>query len=430
MILRREAAVTLALLAASTLACDNGASGPPSRDCENAQPAPMRSRAAGPATAGAGLPRAASSAIAVTQAVGPATAASQPVLVVEVPIAPNYGIHDTYVRDGLAFVSAWNTGIMIFDVGNGLRSGSPSNPQLVTTFVTHDHGVSGGSQVHNTWWFWAPTGEKKYLFVGQEGPGVFGFSSSGDIHVVDVSDLTSPVEVAFFHMNGAGTHNFWMDESAQILYAAYYNGGVVALDVSGTLCGDLSPRAIDTVAPGGAGNTFVWSVQLHGSSLYAVDMISGLWQLSPGPTLDVLGGGNNVPERYGSDLWVHGGYAYTGTYGQRGMNLGNAVKVWQLGPTGTPTLVDSVIVAEIRTVSDVEVSADGRLLMFSAEGGTAPGIYLYSLVDPARPARIANSVVATGVHTASFATINGRLYAFAARNPASPALLIYDVTDL
>ena len=36
------------------------------------------------------------------------------------PIPPAYGIHDTYVRDGLAFVFAWNTGVIIYDVGNGI----------------------------------------------------------------------------------------------------------------------------------------------------------------------------------------------------------------------------------------------------------------------------------------------------------------------
>ena len=41
--------------------------------------------------------------------------------------------------------------------------------------------------------------------------------------MVDVSDLPHPKEVAFFHLDGAGTHNFWMDESRQILYMAYYN---------------------------------------------------------------------------------------------------------------------------------------------------------------------------------------------------------------
>ena len=44
----------------------------------------------------------------------------QPVLVATVPIAPNYGIHDTFVRDGLVFVFAWNSGVMIYDVGKGI----------------------------------------------------------------------------------------------------------------------------------------------------------------------------------------------------------------------------------------------------------------------------------------------------------------------
>ncbi|HEU5153474.1 MAG TPA: hypothetical protein VFU03_01955, partial [Gemmatimonadales bacterium] len=35
------------------------------------------------------------------------------------PIPDNYCIHDTFVRDGYAFVFAWNEGLYIFDVGNG-----------------------------------------------------------------------------------------------------------------------------------------------------------------------------------------------------------------------------------------------------------------------------------------------------------------------
>jgi hypothetical protein len=96
---------------------------------------------------------------------------------------------------------------------------------------------------------------------------------------VDVSDLSHPAEVAFFHINGAGTHNFWMDEQKQILYAAYYNAGVIALDVSGTLSGNLSNRLLSKIQPGGPGNTFTWGVQLANGSLYAIDMLSGFWQL-------------------------------------------------------------------------------------------------------------------------------------------------------
>ena len=202
------------------------------------------------------------------------------VLRATVPIPPAYGIHDTYVRDGLAFVFAWNTGVIIYDVGNGLRGGSPSNPIEVSRLVTADDGVAGGPSAHNGWWFHNPVrGENRYLFVGQEGAGVVGAESSGDLHVVDVFDLQHPKEVAFFHLEGAGTHNFWVDESRQILYMAYYNGGVVALDVSGQLVGDLSGRLIAEIEPGGKDDTYTWGVQLANGSLYAIDMLSGLWQL-------------------------------------------------------------------------------------------------------------------------------------------------------
>ncbi len=202
-------------------------------------------------------------------------------LAASVSIPPTYGIHDTYVRDGLAFVFAWDAGVIIYDVGNGLRGGSPESPIEVSRLVTAGGGV-GSPSVHNGWWFHNPvTGEARYLFLGQEGPGSIGASSSGDIHVVDVSDLARPREVASFHLDGAGTHNFWMDEAAQVLYAAYYNGGVVALDVSGTLSGDLSDRLLDRMRFGD--ETFTWGVMLANGSLYASDMLSGLWQVAVEP---------------------------------------------------------------------------------------------------------------------------------------------------
>ena len=194
----------------------------------------------------------------------------------------NYGIHDTFVRDGIAFAFVWNDpGLVIYDVGNGIAGGSPSAPVELSRLQTATNNVCCGASVHNGWWFHNPvTSERRYLFIGQEGASNVGTTSSGDIHVVDVSDLANPREVAFFHLNGAGTHNFWMDEERQILYAAYYNGGVVAIDVSGTLTGNLAGRMLDQVRPGGAGNTFTWGVQLANGFLYVIDMVSGLWQLT------------------------------------------------------------------------------------------------------------------------------------------------------
>ena len=204
-----------------------------------------------------------------------------PALVATEVVPRNYGIHDTFVRDGIAFVFAWNTGVIIYDVGNGIRGGAPDNPVEISRLVTDDNGVPGGPSVHNGWWFHNPvSGERRYLFIGQEGQAVIGSQATGDIHVVDISDLANPREVAFFRLNGAGTHNFWVDEQRQILYAAYYNGGVVALDVSGTLSGNLANRLLDQVRPGGAGNTYTWGVQLANGSLYAIDLLSGFWQLT------------------------------------------------------------------------------------------------------------------------------------------------------
>jgi len=206
--------------------------------------------------------------------IAPGTA-SPITLTAVVPVPANYGHHDTFVRDGIAFVCAWNTGVLIYDVGDGVKGGSPASPQLISSLVT------AGGEVHNAWWFHNPvTGEKRYLFIGQEGPGTVGTSSSGNIHVVDVSNLAMPREVASYGMSGAGTHNFWMDEARQVLYAAYYNGGVVALDVSGTLSGSLASRVIARITPGGEGNTFVWGVMLANGHLYASDMLSGLWELN------------------------------------------------------------------------------------------------------------------------------------------------------
>jgi hypothetical protein len=145
------------------------------------------------------------------------------------------------------------------------------------------------------WWFHnAVTGEKRYAFVGEEGPGAIGVRSSGDIHVVDVSNLATPHEVAFFHLDGAGTHNFSVDESRGILYAAYYNGGVRAIDVTGDLSScDAANRSVDgrcdlarmgrelAHGPSGMGSVYIWGVQLVGLRLYASDMLNGIWKLGP-----------------------------------------------------------------------------------------------------------------------------------------------------
>ena len=344
----------------------------------------------------------------------------------------------------MAFVFAWDEGVYIFDVGNGMSGGSPSNPVQVSKTVTAVGVNSPSPSVHNGWWFHAPGGQKRYLFVGEEGPGFVGTSSTGDLHVLDVSNLAAPVEVATYHhpdVDGqtAGIHNVWMDEPNQILYAAYYNGGVVSFDVSGTLSGDLSSRVIDVLRPGGAGNTYVWGVMLGpDGDLYASDMLSGFWQLgTAGGDMSVLAGGNNVTDRYGSDLWIHPNeaVAYSGTWGGGSRMTGNQIKVWSLDGSGAPTLSSAVTVAGVGTISDVEVSSDGSWMLVTSEYGDGAGLHLYDLTNPLAPVLIDHYPVASpsgGLHTGTTATIAGRVYVFAARDPApdGPALMIFDVTDV
>jgi len=337
--------------------------------------------------------------------------------------------HDTYVRDGLAFASMWNAGMRIYDVGNGMSGGSVFNPVLVGSIIT-SNGLVGSPSVHNAWWFHNPvTGQNKYLFIGQEGScGTIGTCSIGDIHIVDVSNLAAPVEVGFIRIAGAGVHNLWMDEANQVLYAAYYNAGVVKIDVSGTLSGDMSSRIRVQALPGGAGNTYIWGVMLANGTLYATDMLSGFWALDPA-TLATKGGGNNVPERYGSDQWVFGSYAYSGTWGNRGVR-GNAIKIWSLGANGAPTLVDSLIIANISTVSDVAVTPDGKMLVATAEGGSGQGLYVYDRSNPAKPVLVGSYLTPVGEHTGEIAVINGRIYVFCARDPGQQQMDIFDITGL
>lgn len=185
----------------------------------------------------------------------------------------NFGqsLHDVYVRDGLAFLSHWDAGLIILDVGNGIAGGSPQNPVEVSRVRTK------GGDTHNAW-YWPTTG---YVFVGEED-----FSTPGVLHVMDASDLANPREVATFSVSGSTPHNLWLDEANEVLYVAWYDQGIYAIDVSGELLGDLDRqgRTIAASRYGGAGScqlsgTCAWAPQLHQGNVWVADLNTGLWSL-------------------------------------------------------------------------------------------------------------------------------------------------------
>jgi hypothetical protein len=194
-------------------------------------------------------------------------------------------VHDVFVRDGYLFAALWHDGLRIFDIGGGAAGGTPSGPVEVGNIRT----VSGS--IHNIWWFHDPTtSSKRYVFLGEEGPASVLTSSSGDVHVIDITDMSNPVQVAQYGVTGAGAHNFGMDEQSGILYAAFYNGGVRALDVRGDL-GTCPPsyrnargfcdlrqmgREKAVSVPAGA---YVWGVVHQDTHVYASDMRAGLYKM-------------------------------------------------------------------------------------------------------------------------------------------------------
>lgn len=195
-------------------------------------------------------------------------------------------IHDVQVKDGLAYLAHWRDGIVVLDVGNGLKGGSPSNPKFVSQLRFNYHELYGNGWIAGAH---AVFRYKNYLFVGDEVfPEVFDISSKqripvrGIVHVLDVSDINRPRKVAEYGVPESGAHNIWVEND--ILYMGYYNGGGRVLDVSGELRGNLynQGREIGRLWTGDMAGfrpnlPFAWGAQPHKDMVFFNDMNSGLW---------------------------------------------------------------------------------------------------------------------------------------------------------
>ncbi len=214
-------------------------------------------------------------------------------------------LHDVDVRDGLAYLSYWNDGLVILDVGNGVRGGSPTSPQLVTQFrydlstLYRDVEIEGGAGfIRGTH---TAMRRGNYVFVGDEVfstrpqgvqmPGMPFGKANGRLHVIDIADPAAPREVAWYESRDGGSHNIWI--AGDTLYMGDYQGGLKIIDISGELRGDLlaQGREIAKVHTGDRAGfvpnaAMTWGAFHHNGLVWANDIFSGLWAVRIEPRDD------------------------------------------------------------------------------------------------------------------------------------------------
>ena len=211
-------------------------------------------------------------------------------------------LHDVDVQDGLAYLSYWNDGLVILDVGNGVRGGTPSAPRLVAQhrydlddLYRQVEASAGPGFIRGTHSAWR---HRDYVFIADEvfpaGPVAGARDASagrayGRLQVLDVSDLARPRPVAFYEPEFGGVHNLWV--AGDTLYMGAYNGGFRAFDISGELRGDLRAQQREMVhvhtadMQGRVQNAaMTWGVVVRDGLAYVNDMYNGLWiiRMEPG----------------------------------------------------------------------------------------------------------------------------------------------------
>jgi len=217
---------------------------------------------------------------------------------------PDSRIHDVWVHDGIAYSSEWGNGVVVVDVGNGQWGGTIENPVFVNN-VPYPVG-----RTHAAFPYVQESTGKVYLFLGDEilsrrGNAFEGFGSNaafdpetgrggvqspsdGYIHIIDFTDPMNPKDVARYHVPEFGTHNMWVEDD--MLYVAYYEGGLRMVDVSGELKGNLATQGREVAVfkpfdPQGfmANQPNAWGPQPHKGYIFLADFNSGLWSIKLSP---------------------------------------------------------------------------------------------------------------------------------------------------
>jgi hypothetical protein len=215
-------------------------------------------------------------------------------------------LHDIDIQDGLLYGSWWNDGLVILDVGNGIKGGTPSKPVIVSQFKYDLNALYRGVEatggpgfIRGTHTAWR---HKNYVFIADEvfpSSGVKGAKDAaagrayGRLQVVDISDIEKPRSVAFYEPENGGVHNIWI--AGDTLYMGAYNGGFRAFDIAGELRGDLRAQGREIAhlntadMDGRVQNTaMTWGVVVKDGLAYVNDMYNGLWIVRIEPRSNVV----------------------------------------------------------------------------------------------------------------------------------------------
>lgn len=209
---------------------------------------------------------------------------------------PGRSVHDVWVRDGILYQAGATDGIIMVDVGGGGDSGPGGSPEHPVEMGRADQ-ITGWN--HAVWPMQSRSAGKMYVFAGDEtfydDPRVperlehdpdekIPSRAGGWIHIIEFDDPGNPQEVAQYRVGDFGVHNFWIDWEEELLYTAYYQGGLRVLDVSGELIGDLYSQGREvgsffSADPEGhiPNAAMVWGPQPHKGTIFFTDYHSGLW---------------------------------------------------------------------------------------------------------------------------------------------------------
>ena len=228
---------------------------------------------------------------------------------------PGHSIHDVWIENGIAYSSNWSDGVVAVDIG-GMKfdeadrsqsqfnpllakagQGSPSNPIKLA-----EMGDPTGRN-HAAFPFLSKSTGNFYIISGDENfPwGVMATQGKpsnprGGFHFLNFTDPDNPKEDAVYQVPEAGSHNMWVYDD--VLMAAFYQGGLRIVDISGELLGDIYSQGREIAVYQSAHKegkipnaTMVWGAQPYKDYIFFADMNSGLYCIQ----LEELEKGSGAP---------------------------------------------------------------------------------------------------------------------------------------